>query len=515
MKEIEEWRNMVEQLVQQNLTAAKDKTFKVMLFLQALPSTFNGVAQVKLSIKEDMSKISLDNIISAVMQEQAHCKSTGAEANRTSTVEKYKKYCEKCGHNNHNTNKHQDDLGKRRKNLSKDAKDNTSNGNNRGDKEGKHRRKKKDDKDNSTNASASKATVNVDDISATCAGTLKLNTISYYFGVTYEIHTKLVDIEDYWTETIAHTSSPSIPARTGPQEWIIDSGASVHITPHIGNFSQYQEFKKPIPVTTADGNTSGLLGWGIVYIANGPYTHEVKQVYYWPQAKERLLSPQLLVRKENIWWILDNNSMLLYMDDIEDPILIAPHEPACQMFILKGKIKRRNHANNAQAQGNYNLWHSRFGHAGKRALLKAPGSTKGMPKIKEPTSTTPCEGCKLGKLHRTTFKSLPGCSKNVLDLIHSDLDTMEAESIDGYKYTVTFLDDASSFGIMFYLKKKSKTLDRFKDFKAWAENQTEQTIKTFRSNRGGEFFNREFDKYLATNGIERQQSVPKTPQQNG
>ena len=42
-----------------------------------------------------------------------------------------------------------------------------------------------------------------------------------------------------------------------------------------------------------------------------------------------------------------------------------------------------------------------------------------------------------------------------------------------------------------------------------------KTIKTFRSDRGGEFLDTEFTDYLLEDGIESQLSAPGNPQQNG
>ena len=63
-----------------------------------------------------------------------------------------------------------------------------------------------------------------------------------------------------------------------------------------------------------------------------------------------------------------------------------------------------------------------------------------------------------------------------LDLVHSDLDEMPDLSLGGYKYTTTYLDDHSSFGVMFYLKKKSDEFTAFKQYKAWAERQLGTTL---------------------------------------
>ena len=102
-----------------------------------------------------------------------------------------------------------------------------------------------------------------------------------------------------------------------------------------------------------------------------------------------------------------------------------------------------------------------------------------------------------------------------LDLIHSDLDEFPVHSIGGYKWTVTYLDDHSSYGVMFYLKSKDEEFTTFKSYKTWAERQLGTILKCKQTDQGGEFLSNEQEQYLKRNGIEHQMSVPDLPQQNG
>ena len=54
-------------------------------------------------------------------------------------------------------------------------------------------------------------------------------------------------------------------------------------------------------------------------------------------------------------------------------------------------------------------------------------------------------------------------------------------------YYVLFIDDFSRNTWIYFLKKKSEFFDRFKEFKALVENQTEKKIKVLRTYNGGEF----------------------------
>ena len=96
-----------------------------------------------------------------------------------------------------------------------------------------------------------------------------------------------------------------------------------------------------------------------------------------------------------------------------------------------------------------------------------------------------------------------------------DLVEYSVQSLDGFKFILTTLDDYSALGVPWFLKRKSDALTAFKSYVAWAENQSNRKIKAVRMDRGGEFLSKEFDAFLAERGIERQLSVARSPQQNG
>ena len=163
----------------------------------------------------------------------------------------------------------------------------------------------------------------------------------------------------------------------------------------------------------------------------------------------------------------------------------------------------------------YTLWHQRMGHAHQCMIKHLGRNTTGGPHHTTEAPNGVCEGCKKGKSKRLPFPSSWSRASRPLDLVHSDLDKMPVLSIGGYKYTATYLDDHSSFGVMFYLKHKNEEFAAFKTYKAWAEQQLNTTLKCKRTDRGGEFMSNEQKAYLAENGIKHQTSMPDSPQQNG
>ena len=156
-----------------------------------------------------------------------------------------------------------------------------------------------------------------------------------------------------------------------------------------------------------------------------------------------------------------------------------------------------------------------MGHANQHVIKHLGKNTEGGPHQTTKAPQGACGGCEKGKSKRLPFPASKSRAKRPLDLVHSDLDEMSDLSIGRYKYTATYLDDYSSFGVMFYLKKKSDEFAAFKQYKAWAKRQLGTTLKCRCFDRGGEFLSNEQKTYMIENGIETQMSMPDTPQQNG
>ena len=77
------------------------------------------------------------------------------------------------------------------------------------------------------------------------------------------------------------------------------------------------------------------------------------------------------------------------------------------------------------------------------------------------------------------------------------------------------IDDYTRMTWVYFLKEKSEAVEKFKAFKTYVENETDLKIKCLRSDNGGEFNSKEFNKFCEDHGIKRQYSAPRTPQQNG
>ncbi|KAL7284900.1 hypothetical protein ACG7TL_002214 [Trametes sanguinea] len=315
--------------------------------------------------------------------------------------------------------------------------------------------------------------------------------------------------------------------------WLMDSGASQHITFDINDFAEYSAYDTPIVFRTAasgEGSSVKALGEGLVrgetFIDGVKWSIDLPKVCYIPMASSRLFSTGSI--EKNGYSIFQGDKKMSIFDKLPSgavshgstikiegrKILEGVFNPINNLYDFVLEIKSGGHVHLSKTD--YKTWHRRFGHAGKEALRHLPKNVKGVDHV-DPADDEPCEGCAYGKSHRLPFPPSEKRATEPLELVHTDLDgPMRTAAVgSGYLYFASFIDDFSGLGIAYYLKRKSDAMKAFDSFKAWAETQTGKKIKRVRSDRGGEYLSNEFTQHLLDLGIEHQKSTPDSPQQNG
>ena len=127
-----------------------------------------------------------------------------------------------------------------------------------------------------------------------------------------------------------------------------------------------------------------------------------------------------------------------------------------------------------------------------------------------------CEKCVYGKHNWVIFPFGANRANKILELVHNDVfGPMSVPSLGKFVYCVSFINDFSRNTWIYFLRMKYELFDRFKEFKALVENQTEKKIKVLRTDNGGEFCKKEFEEFYKKCGIARQETNLYTPQQNG
>ena len=88
----------------------------------------------------------------------------------------------------------------------------------------------------------------------------------------------------------------------------------------------------------------------------------------------------------------------------------------------------------------------------------------------------------------------------ICEFIHTDVySSMSEESVGDSKYFLLFKDDKSS--CVYFLKYKSETFEKFKEFENLVFNKFGTRIKTVRADNGTEFCNKTMKDYFSQYGI--------------
>ena len=122
------------------------------------------------------------------------------------------------------------------------------------------------------------------------------------------------------------------------------------------------------------------------------------------------------------------------------------------------------------------LWHCHLGHIGHKRMKKL--HRDGLLTSFDFESFDTCEACLMGKLARTPFNGNVERTSDLLEIIHTDVcGPMSIPASGGFLYFITFTNDLSRYGYIYFMKHKSETFDKFKEFQNEVENQRGKKIK--------------------------------------
>jgi transposase InsO family protein len=113
-------------------------------------------------------------------------------------------------------------------------------------------------------------------------------------------------------------------------------------------------------------------------------------------------------------------------------------------------------------------------------------------------------------MRRTSHLSRPAQQVQVLHRVHMDL----CEIFPGC-YFSTMIDEATRFGRVGILHRKSDTAAEVCTQVVWCETQTGKRVQRVRHDRGGEYMSGELKTFFAVRGIQQEPTAGYTPEANG
>jgi hypothetical protein len=319
---------------------------------------------------------------------------------------------------------------------------------------------------------------------------------------------------------MAASSSPDIGVKG---EWVLDTGATRHITGDPSLLANMKPLSEELFITFGNGGEGRAEGYGDVLLdSSAGKSIRLRDVLFVPAAATNLLSMSTASRA-GATFIIDNSSCRAYK---EEELLFTANKRG-GLYILSSSSAGTLAAGSqetalfSQPKETPLEWHRRFGHIGYDNLAKmvennlASGINVSAKEFRL-AKLEDCEPCALAKQTRPPFEASTSVRTDIpLGLIHSDVCGPLAPSLGGKRYFVTFLDDYTGLSVVTLLKHKSEATSAMREAFTLLENQSGYTVKVVRTDNGGEYVNKELKDYLKAKGIVHETTMPYSPQQNG
>lgn len=299
--------------------------------------------------------------------------------------------------------------------------------------------------------------------------------------------------------------------------WAVDSGCTQHMTGNADIFTKMEPLAYEVRVSFGNGSTAPAQGIGTVamQVPGGPVVL-LTEVLYVPGLALNLFSVKQALNRGAVIEFRDATCTVC----LEGELLLkcTACSPGnlfefCPQYLAS--------ANVAGVLETAELWHRRFGHLGygnlERLVRENLVDGIGVPANAFKTAGAEvCEPCELSKQHRHPFPASETKTARPVELVHMDVcGPMATTSLGGSKYLATFLDDWTGLCVVKPVALKSEVPAAVQDVLNLLENLSGHKLRAVRTDRGGEYLNRELDRYFAAKGVLHQTTAPYTPEQNG
>ncbi|UYV85025.1 hypothetical protein LAZ67_X004328 [Cordylochernes scorpioides] len=278
--------------------------------------------------------------------------------------------------------------------------------------------------------------------------------------------------------------------------WVIDSGATHHMTPNRRYFSTLND-ENVGQVTTIDGTSHSNIGRGnaqVDLINNSGQLRSIvaQNAMFVPGIRHGVLSVLQIVENGHEV-IFDKKGCHIYDNDHN---LMIRAEKRGRLYLVRtapSRFPESGECSNSIAQTNnfrkfpLNLWHQRLMHINydtivdmmKREVVIGLNCQAGKP--------DKCSDCMIGKSTKRLFLNLRSTKETqTLALVHCDLmGPFNIESWGGSRFVLTIIDDASRY------------------------------TRRIRTDNGLEFCSSPWDIFTKAHGIVHERTMVYTPEQNG
>jgi len=312
--------------------------------------------------------------------------------------------------------------------------------------------------------------------------------------------------------------------RQAGMSWIVDSGASQHLSRDRTQFLTYKNVGQPKSTTLADCTKIEAHGMGDIEIPTCAGIIKLTDVWHVPNIGASLI---LVARMVDAGYTVEfdqeicfvhkagvktelgyRNGSLYYLNqDTASPqshytnqanLGLVTNQP--QMATLETRHRRLCHCALDSTTVRYL--------SSKVSEMKVSNPEEGTNKI--------CGVCAQGRQHKEAQTGVRERAIKILAVVHTDIcGPMQTPGLDGEKCYITFTDGMSGRVNICLLHSKGGVLTAFETYRVRAEKACGRELKALRSDGGGEYINTRFQKYLQDAGIKHIVSTPYSLSQNG
>ncbi|KAL2230846.1 UNVERIFIED_CONTAM: Retrovirus-related Pol polyprotein from transposon RE1 [Sesamum indicum] len=299
------------------------------------------------------------------------------------------------------------------------------------------------------------------------------------------------------------------------KEWIVDSGATNHMSGDGTLFHSLSKLHKPIEIHLRDNSTSLATHNGNITLFPGLTLMNVLLI---PKFQYNLLSVSQFCKQLPVTFTFLTSSCVL--QDQMNKRIMAVGKQIGKLYFLDyssfASVDSHPHSifsavNTSNTSSNYAIWHKRLGHANSLVLSHISDLN-----ITDMNKDCICSICPKAKQTRKPFPSSTHHAVKTFDLIHMDVwGPYKQSSISGGHYILTIVDDFSRTTWTYIMHHKSQTTVILSTFLSQTVTQFGTQIKCIQTDNGTEFLSSSFQELLHKNGIIHEKSCVYTPQQNG
>lgn len=314
----------------------------------------------------------------------------------------------------------------------------------------------------------------------------------------------------------------AIMAKTGSANssgrWLVDSGASEHMTADRNLLDDYQVLDSKVPICVGNNEYVYGIGAGSVKIISTVDDEEIevtiKNVLHVPGISDNLFSAG----------VADSRGLKISMSqgrmDIicrGKVIMVGYKTDGSNLYQLNVKVPLR--ACVARSERTDDEWHRVLGHPGMDVVrnLQRTGCTSGFKIVDHSRAIEGCGGCPPGKAHQVPHptSSRPRAT-SILERVHVDLvGKINPSSLGGAQHFLLIRDEFSTYMFVYFIASKAQVPDMIQMFINEASVATQKRVRVIRSDNGSEFRNIAMTQICQAEGIVQEYSSPYTPMQNG